>query len=136
MISSPWHGDYRTAAQLRCHNKGKCLQQVVLHGFWLLHIKLPVLSIPARNVNSGSSAHLFPLVQDNTNLQVINPLTFGARSSRITDIWTEKAFMLAWAIYTQRRANLLCQESRIGAFTFPCCDDLKDGLQKKKNKWK
>lgn len=131
MISSPWHGDYRTAAQLRCHNKGKCLQKVVLHVFWLLNVKLPVLSIPARNVNSGSSAYLFPLIWDNTKLQVINPLTFGVQSSRRTGIWTEKSFMLAWAVYMQRRAKVLCQESRISAFTFPCCNDLKDGLQKK-----
>lgn len=47
----------------------------------------------------------------NPTAQVINPLTFRAQSSKSFGIWTGKAFILAQAINTERRMDLLCRRT-------------------------
>lgn len=99
--------------------------------FWLVNVNC--LCYPYMpGMSTVAPAYVYsPPIQDTTKLQMINPLTFRAQSSKRNGIWTEKAFMLAWAIYMQRRTNLLCQKSRIGDLRYPfplsCRGDLEAG---------
>lgn len=97
------------AAWLSCPSPRLCSQKLLLPapGSWME----TALSVRAGNANSGRSAWLFPLIQGGTAAQVINPLTFGAQSSKNFGICTGKAFILAQAINTERRMDLLCRRT-------------------------
>lgn len=112
--------------------------------FWLVNVNClcyPYMS----GMSTVARAYSYsPLSQDQTKLQVINPLTFRAQSSKGIGVGTEKAFILPWAIYMQSRPTLLCQERSLGephqpsvtvtqktvSFLPPL---LPDALQKEKN---